>query len=1070
MATLTEVSTSGDPGGSLWDTAFFGFSVQHQEIANQMREILRTCPNPLGPYIANIPANRDDDNARPKAFTKTDVAAVESHLVKSLKKEDLLPVLRILKKSVVLLNKKRQESIPTPTRLDRLMADPNLIPKNLSEVQRRVAKWAEAETSWLNETSRFSTAGIGCWEMVVASAVFRGGLLSVKRAVAFARALAEPRQHFGCSEIRGYADLAVTSSGQDEEVVRWYPDRILLLLISRVPAKKVEEALALCSRHSASVKTRDRRIAQVVLDGVVAEFERQGIDPGLMPRSFSDFVSTIARNLRKDLPSLLLDYATGLVRSPSLAPGSIGRINNDPAVYVPPAPDTVGTAESDELPDRKVAYSKESKEPEWMDKLRVAFRSGDVDQTKRALSSILRFDGSTPSAKQLCTLSKKLLTGPPYGGSGRPWAYGSVRCCILTVARRFALQRKDEDPAKYTTATFEGLYKATIDEAAEDSRGVQSTVAWALRQYHRHLASPAYDAKNIDEGIALRVPPGSDSVDANVVSIDDIFNALDYIESSRNRLWKKLYRTAARGLIVLDFFGGLRRAEGLGLTPSDLLPGPFSEVFVRDNDSRTLKTENANRCVELGILAHPFSELLLPVRELFREAENLRGNISCGLSDDVIVPIVHEALREVTGLKTCHMHTLRHSAAHWNYLRLALADQDVSNLFPHLPKTTVWLKHSQELRSLLLHSDASVNDSAWVVAAIMGHSNPGRVTFRYYVHSADIVLAQILKARATAGSYARGDASTRVDELRGVSGLPRSTAYNRRPASRDLKQAQNFSASGGDLQFGAGWHQKPEDEFVLKLFSDRLRLPVHPISKPAPQQTNLRSWPKDTYDILWMSSELGLSEERLASIFGIDRHDISAMLARAKSVLQSRGYKMSTGSVAEKADVENFKVPRPPKVSWGSHSFRALSTGIENYCNVGKDTATILDYIVQHILPSTGQIVFAGNPRQTLARGCQRLFYAIGFRPNELQVISCDGTERAVPTRRWLQEWGISRRIPAINQFGPNRLLLTRYPWVVVGPRPAESSVQSPFRTDAKAIWFLIRMAAIHFSVRDVQR
>lgn len=404
-----------------------------------------------------------------------------------------------------------------------------------------------------------------------------------------------------------------------------------------------------------------------------------------------------------------------------------------------------------------------------------------------------------------------------------------------------------------------------------------------MRQYHRHLVH-VYHAKNIDEDITLRVPPGSDLADANVLSIDDIFKSLDYIETSLNRRWKKLYRTIARGLIVLDFLGGLRRAEGLGLMPSDLLPGPFCEVMVRDNDIRTLKTENANRCVELGILAHPFSELLLPVRELFRQAENLGTDLSCNISDDVIVPIVHEALRAVTGLRTCHMHTLRHSSAHWNFMRLALADLGHMDLFPHLSKTTIWLQSSRELRSLLLHSGESVNDCAWIVAAIMGHSNPGRVTFRYYVHSLDILLAQFLETRTPSGAPAN------ADELRGLSGLPHSTAYTQLPASPIKNQAPNLNSSAGDLQSGAAWHLKSENEFVLKIFSGRIGLPVYTIIEPALHPKNSRFWPKDTYDILWMSSELGMSEEKLATMFGLDRRDISTMLSRANSILQFRGY------------------------------------------------------------------------------------------------------------------------------------------------------------------------------------
>ena len=149
---------------------------------------------------------------------------------------------------------------------------------------------------------------------------------------------------------------------------------------------------------------------------------------------------------------------------------------------------------------------------------------------------------------------------------------------------------------------------------------------------------------------------------------------------------------------------------------------------------------------------------------------------------------------------------------------------------------------------------------------------------------------------------------------------------------------------------------------------------------------------------------------------------------------------MSTGSVPKEANVETLKIPKPPNLSWGSESFRAWSAGIEGYCSDRKAALTTLDYIVQHILPDTGQIVFAVNPQPELMKDCLRVFDALGLRRDEFQVISCDRTQRAVPTRRWLLSWGISWRLPAINQYGREGLLPTTDSWVVVGPKPGEDA------------------------------
>jgi len=1047
---------------SLWDTGFFKLSIRQQATASEMRKTLRSCPNRLGPFLADV----RDDGVRVK-FGKADVAAVESHLIESLKKKDPHPTLRLLKSAVLRLVQKSQRDIPTPTRIDRLTADPNLLPKNLSELQSRVAVWSKAEELWLDHNSGFLSPDGGgftvTWEMVIASAALRGGLLSVKRAVALALALANPRQHFGRSPIRGYADLVIPAGSEDEEVVRWYPDNRMLLLISRVSPEKVQQSLRQCLGPNVSASVRDRRAADVILKGIVAEFSRQGVDPGMLPRSLSEFVGTIAQTLRKELPSLLVDYATGQVRGPSLLPGSIGRINNDPAVYVPSHSGKKNSMEA-EGPDRKKAYSKDarSKEPEWMRRLRSAFCLSDDKKTVKALNGVKRCKDSTPCAIQLCTLARKLLTGLPYGGSGRQWAYGSVRCCILTVARRFAMQMKDKDPAGSDKVVLEGLYSQTLDEAAEDSHGVQETVAWALRQYQRHIWN-VYHAPEIDEAEVLRVAPGSDCADANVVSIDEIFKSLEYIETSRNRKWKKLYRIVARGLIVMDFLGGLRRAEGLGLMPTDLLPGPFGHLLVRDNEIRTLKTENANRCIPLGVLAHPFSKLLEPVDDLFREARRIGTDISCGMSDDVIVPIVHKALQTVTGLKNCHGHTLRHSAAHYAFIRLMLADLNQRDLFPHLPITTAWLRFSPDLRALLLHNGQSMNnDCAWVVATIMGHSNPGRVTFRHYAHCLDILLARFLSEHTKLGAPAMRE------ELRALSYLPRATAYEQLSATADQDKVPTTNPASVDRQVDIERHLEPESEFALKVFSDRLKLKDNSRVEPI-ELTDKCFWPKDTYDLLWMSWELSLDESKSATIFGPEELEVRETLSRARTVMRIGGYQASSGSpainetVTKDTDVELARALRQPKMNWTSKCFQAWANGIQNYCVHSKTAANTIDYILRNMLQGNTQIVFAGIPRPEMMKACLDVFEAFGFRRDDLFATSCDGTKRAVPTRGWLQARGISWRIAAKNEHSLGRLLQTPAPWVVIGPKTHEERGLLS-RHQSEAISFLIRMAAIRFS------
>jgi hypothetical protein len=247
--TVTDASEYNDIQKSLWDIGFFRLSLSKQAAVPHLRATLRKCANPLGPFLADVSRKSSQEK-----FGKSDVAAVESHLIDEYGKQGALVPLRILKGAIFNLNRHYQKGIPRLARLERLTKDPNLLPKNLSEVQRRVATWVQAEKRWLEQCSE-STGDEGvsdstdtgpfAWQMVIASAALHGGLVNVDRAVALARAMADPQQHFGCSTIRGYADLVLmTSRGRNEEIIRWYPDGRLLLLISRVSPDEVKKAIA----------------------------------------------------------------------------------------------------------------------------------------------------------------------------------------------------------------------------------------------------------------------------------------------------------------------------------------------------------------------------------------------------------------------------------------------------------------------------------------------------------------------------------------------------------------------------------------------------------------------------------------------------------------------------------------------------------------------------------------------------------------------------------------------------------------------------------------------------------
>jgi integrase len=760
----------------LWTNGFFHVAFRHPALTSEIREVLRACGSSLGTYLADVKL----DNVR-RAFNKEQVAEVEKAIFDHFKLKKAILPLRILKDAVYQLNRGKQKCIPMPRLVDRLEKDPNLLTEEFPHAQETMDIWLKAERKWTERCSDWDSAERNqpvAWEMLIAFAAFHSGNLSVGRAVALAEALAEPQRFFACSETRAYADLPIaTGTGTDYLFMRWYPDNSTQLLMSRVNPAEVQRVISECSRPGLKRADRNSLIAQRIIDGINRELGRAGVERSSQPKSLKNFLATISLSLRSKLQCALVDFASKLTSRP-LLPAAIGRINGDPMTESAKSLIKTTVSLRSEEPDNPEAYApadKRKDEPSWAKQLRSAFFLGKTEQACNVIEDLLKWADITPAGKQLCTLALKLLRGP--ASTGDPWAISSVRCSVLTVMRRFALGRKDEDPAGYESVTFTALFKEALDDAAEDSDApvrLQRTVAWALREYHRHLVHD-YDAKSINEAKVFRVPSGLLPVDARVISLDDLFRAIEIIKTAQNPRWSELYRRIALGQIVLLFLAGLRRMEALGLDPADVWPSPLFDIFVRENRHRGLKTPNAERRTVLSTFAYPFNELLDYVWDLYDEAKERGTALDCGISDDVIVPIIHEALFQATGDEDCHAHTLRHSAAHWMLLRLALSDLAfVPNLFPHLPLTTRWLEASRTFRGLFYSNNdqSSSNDHAWAVASTLGHSNPS-ISMRSYVHCLDLWLSLALEFTSSPGG------ENADEHLRKLSGLPHSTAHTR---------------------------------------------------------------------------------------------------------------------------------------------------------------------------------------------------------------------------------------------------------------------------------------------------
>ncbi len=86
----------------------------------------------------------------------------------------------------------------------------------------------------------------------------------------------------------------------------------------------------------------------------------------------------------------------------------------------------------------------------------------------------------------------------------------------------------------------------------------------------------------------------------------------------------------------------------------------------------------------------------------------------------------------------------------------------------------------------------------------------------------------------------------------------------------------------------------------------------------------------------------------------------------------------------------------------------------------------------------------------------------LGFPLAQMHGYSCDATSREVPTRAWLQRWGLSWRCHVRNQFGRQRILRISNQWLVLEPFFTDDN--APFANSRmRALRNVLVMAAIRF-------
>lgn len=1038
---------------TLWDTTFFRFSQAELLIAPGFRAWLEASDSRLGKFLAGV-----EYHSHVEDFSFSEMRQLEAMIRKASGcKTDALPPLRLLRKIVYQLNRLLQLSLPQPTLAIQLTPLENpLVRDNVSLAHRSVKAWLEAEKTWLAElctTPNLPTRDRRNvpFELLLFSAALHGGILSLDLAFALYEAVLDPSTYVRYSDIRGYVDLPLVWKEQpNREIRRWYPDDALLCLCARLiePAAEPVEAESLVARKHKFGDQMGRILK--------SKLGSRGVPSELLPGSIKEFFQRTITVLRSEIPSVMVSYATRQMDVRSLLAPSIDLIYGDTGFQSSNAEDQQDSEDVDT--ENAEAYGGDDPndvEPFWMQPIRECFRGNWQKELKDRFARLRVPDSAV--ARSVAGFANSLIKRG--SSSKNKLSPNSIKCCVLTVARRLGAQLGERDPASVPGETLEDMYVNAIDQAAADSDNplkLQATVAWTLREFHRYLRREG-SAKPLNEGDVFRVPRGFLPVDATIVSVDDVRQALDYLLHEPNPRWSDRNREIARVCILLGFFAGLRTMEALGALRKDFPGGMLLPCRVVPSAVRDLKTPNATRSIFVAIFMEPFKEFQ-KIASAWTESEGHDNPLAAlfdGASDDVIISMINDTLRTVTGNDRVRFYNLRHSFASWTIMRLLLSDlPDIPDLFPHLPMTAGWLRNSTDFRWKLYGNNLVDNDHAWAIAALLGHSRPN-VSLTNYCHTLDILLPEFLRLSEAFQSVLSHRARLRLCGIDSQSG-----AYSKLPVQPE--PAETLAASRARME---------ERDYALRVLRERYPNSAAPRIHLNKHKGN--SWFEQTWGLLSMNDNRQKGADAFARYLGLLPVEAQSILDRSGEIcgLKSSASNVLLHKVTSVAlSQSEYLYPAIPRAA-------ALKLAHEFAIRIGKLVEKhefippLLDYYCRNVQPKSATLVFRlgddfPSGVSNLVLQYRRFLRALGMDEKELWFEGCDGTSSEFPRVDWYLNWGLrSRRTcKIVNRHGKQAAKIAEGEWLSIAPRRACSCAESEFeRQFFDAFRFAMLIAGIRF-------
>ena len=670
-----------------------------------------------------------------------------------------------------------------PTRISCILRPPpSPFPPETADAASKVELWRTALDALLvRGLADVSTNRL--WALLALSSVLHGALLDREKLKQLLAGLSDNKLALDAapSDQPAVIEFLMRFEGKgNHHLQRWFVDPVSALLLARWPhggkAPAYKETRALIREALAEIGVRKKDLPKDISDilrnaGVWWALRGAPADLHAMQRTFA--VHDLTRRCWQRLQQWHQTPEPGARRTAK----EQGRGSSDAETTAQAISDEIFAAtatEHDWLIDLCMLMEQPTNEASWL---------AETDLLGARLQDYA--ESFAPGSYQLTYVEwlAQMHANPPPGerGKQRATAEGIFKLC----APRLLNQLGPRGPQHVDLEELEEAYRVILDDS--DLNEPIEQIARGLRVFHnfivgrygvRHLSNPR---ETLGEEAALM------PVDATVISIDEYFAAVDWLEDQLAVGADPVDLRMCRMVLMLAFRGGMRRGEIFGLRLCDIHDQGGLHLIVRPFAGHRLKTKAATRNIHIDPM------LSSRERRWLREWVSRRLEETSLSSDEssanccrlicrganplafasiqgVVRRAVH-ALHAATQDPRIHLHHLRHAGGSWLWLKLRAPDYPtLSSLLRPMPRLCHELRSVRRLRVMLCGAAAGpARGYTYTVSAVLGHASPA-TSLAHYLHVDDFIRGAITLRAAV---------STPVDVWQSLTGLSRSTVYAR---------------------------------------------------------------------------------------------------------------------------------------------------------------------------------------------------------------------------------------------------------------------------------------------------